>query len=315
MRGFLGFRPIEVADERRLCRWLETEVAPQDLEAAHLRIAVVDWCREQRLGPPTEARGERLIAAAIHSFEEGFFAKVSQSLGPETRARLDALVKCDSGDSDEGPENSRSTCARPKSDHGRAGLASVEVEVAKLTVIRDLALPDGLWAGISPRVLARYRARAATEAAGDLRRRTPAVRWTLLAAFCWQRRREITDGLVDLLIQVVHRIGLRAKQRVTARIEGVLRHCTDLEVQRNYVDSHGQSHVAFAFAYLLGFELMPRPRDIGAQMPPGGRSSYFGPPSGEILVEAHAAEVIRFLGSATLGSYPVLPRPSVREGL
>jgi TnpA family transposase len=48
-------------------------------------------------------------------------------------------------------------------------------------------------------------------------------------------------------------------------IEGVLRHCTDLEIQRNYVDSHGQSHVAFAFSYLLGFELMPRLKDIGAQ--------------------------------------------------
>jgi len=43
IRGYLGFRPIEVADERRLRRWLETEVAPRDLEPAHLRIAVADW--------------------------------------------------------------------------------------------------------------------------------------------------------------------------------------------------------------------------------------------------------------------------------
>jgi hypothetical protein len=56
VRGFLGFRPIEVADERRLCRWLETEVAPQDLEAAHLRIAVAEWCQEQRLEPPPTLR-------------------------------------------------------------------------------------------------------------------------------------------------------------------------------------------------------------------------------------------------------------------
>jgi len=32
VRGYLGFRTIKVADERRLCRWLETEVAPRDLE-------------------------------------------------------------------------------------------------------------------------------------------------------------------------------------------------------------------------------------------------------------------------------------------
>ncbi len=56
-----------------------------------------------------------------------------------------------------------------------------------------------------------------------------------------------------------------SSSEVAAMIEGVLRHCTDLEVQRNYVDSHGQSHVAFAFSYLLGFELMPRLKDIAAQ--------------------------------------------------
>lgn len=42
----------------------------------------------------------------------------------------------------------------------------------------------------------------------------------LLAALCWQRRRAIADGLVDLLIQVVHRIGLRAEQRVATELVG-----------------------------------------------------------------------------------------------
>lgn len=41
-------------------------------------------------------------------------------------------------------------------------------------------------------------------------------------------------------------------------IEEVLRHCTEMEVERQYVDSHGQSEVAFAFCRLLGFELLPR---------------------------------------------------------
>lgn len=48
-------------------------------------------------------------------------------------------------------------------------------------------------------------------------------------------------------------------------IEGVLRHCTDLEIRRQYVDSHGQSEVAFAFCKLLGFELAPRLKAIARQ--------------------------------------------------
>jgi hypothetical protein len=48
-------------------------------------------------------------------------------------------------------------------------------------------------------------------------------------------------------------------------IEGVLRHYTEMEVDRQYVDSHCQSVVAFAFTKLLGFQLLPRLKAIHAQ--------------------------------------------------
>ncbi|EHS51770.1 transposase Tn3 family protein [Rhizobium sp. PDO1-076] len=56
-----------------------------------------------------------------------------------------------------------------------------------------------------------------------------------------------------------------SSSEVSAMIEGVLRHCTDMEIQRHYVDSHGQSEVAFAFSHLLGFELGPRLKAIARQ--------------------------------------------------
>jgi len=48
-------------------------------------------------------------------------------------------------------------------------------------------------------------------------------------------------------------------------MEGVLRHCTDMAIERQYVDSHGQSEVAFAFSYILGFDLLPRFKAIAKQ--------------------------------------------------
>jgi TnpA family transposase len=56
-----------------------------------------------------------------------------------------------------------------------------------------------------------------------------------------------------------------SSSEVAAMIEGLLRHCTDMQVERNYVDSHGQSEVAFAFCKLLGFDLLPRLKGIHAQ--------------------------------------------------
>jgi TnpA family transposase len=55
-----------------------------------------------------------------------------------------------------------------------------------------------------------------------------------------------------------------SSSEVAAMIEGVLRHCTDAEIERNYVDTDGQSAVGFAFTYLLGFKLLPRLKQIGA---------------------------------------------------
>jgi len=56
-----------------------------------------------------------------------------------------------------------------------------------------------------------------------------------------------------------------SSSEAAAMIQGVLQHCTEMEVDRQYVDSHGQSAVAFAFCRLLGFDLMPRLKGISRQ--------------------------------------------------
>lgn len=56
-----------------------------------------------------------------------------------------------------------------------------------------------------------------------------------------------------------------SSSEVAAMIEGVLHHCTDMEIDRQYVDSHGQSEVAFAFCHLLGLQLLPRLKAIHKQ--------------------------------------------------
>ena len=69
-----------------------------------------------------------------------------------------------------------------------------------------------------------------------------------------------------------------SSSEVAAMIEGVLRHCTEMEVDRQYVDSHGQSTVAFAFCRLLGFELLPRLKRIHKQRlyrPEAGRAGDY----------------------------------------
>lgn len=59
-----------------------------------------------------------------------------------------------------------------------------------------------------------YRLRAGTESITELRNPPETVRYVLVTAFCYERRAEIIDGLADLLIQLVHKIGVRAEKQV-----------------------------------------------------------------------------------------------------
>lgn len=52
---------------------------------------------------------------------------------------------------------------------------------------------------------------------------------------------------------------------VPAMINGIISHCTEMSIEKSYVDTHGQSEVGFAFSKLLSFDLMPRLANLSTQ--------------------------------------------------
>jgi hypothetical protein len=95
-------------------------------------------------------------------------------------------------------------------DPGRVGIDTVFAEIAKLEQLRQLGLPPELFGNVAPKLLQQYRQRAAVENIYELRRHPAPLRHALIAAYCWLRAQEITDSLIELLLQVVHRIGATA---------------------------------------------------------------------------------------------------------
>jgi TnpA family transposase len=140
----------------------------------------------------------------MRTFEERFCATTVLSLSPATIERQDALISPEVSDTDAqaGIEESSSTLTTPlaalKADPGRIGLDSLQKEVAKLQLLRQLCLPDKLFERVSSKVLQTYRQRVAVEPPRELRRHPAPRRYTFLAAFCWLRSQEITDNLVEL---------------------------------------------------------------------------------------------------------------------
>jgi TnpA family transposase len=224
IRAWFGFRPFTSADGQALKAWLHQEVLPWTSPIQPLEDTGRDWCRDQHLEPPTTGRLRRLVRSAVQTYEHAFFDRIVRRLTPATQQRLDALLL--PAGAEEAPDTAAMDDEMPvptpfatlKTDPGPVGLASLLNELAKLRRLTALALPLDLFADVPSKRVQVYCARAATEPPREMRRHPAPVRYTFLAAFCWQRRRDIIDGLVDLLVLVIHRIGVRAERKVVQEL-------------------------------------------------------------------------------------------------
>jgi hypothetical protein len=214
VRKFFGFREATVEDAAALTNWLVESVLSQQRKLEALTLAVYDRCRTLHLEPPSTRRIERITRSALRTADELFFEATMAKLPSSTRIGLDTLLTTTFGNaSPQADTIGRSTLHQLKQGAGAVKLDSVFAELDKLQIIEELDLPNDLFANCSPKVLESYHQRIAVEGLHEVRRHPDAVRCTLLAAFCWQRRREIVDTLVDLLIDIVHRMKIKAERK------------------------------------------------------------------------------------------------------
>ena len=231
IRRLLDFRKSTVADAEQMQQWLIAEILPQEYQEERLREQVYAWFRRMHLEAPTPDRLARLLRSATHTFEQQFCDATLARLPEASQAALEALLLTESVASPKSSEGEKeeqeeiiekgteapgtqmtSTLEHIRQDPGRVGLATMLEEMAKLRRIRELMLPDNLFPGIARKVLMVYRNRASVEEPSRMMAHRPAKRLTYLAALCVMRAEEITDGLVDLLIQIVHKIDVRAEE-------------------------------------------------------------------------------------------------------
>jgi TnpA family transposase len=230
LRALFGFRQATVADAEELVAWLRNHIVAQTRDIGQLTAMLEERCRALAIEPPTLDRIERLVRAAVRAYEDCFAAAIHARLPEEVRARLDALLR-PSGALDEGEDVEPTAGARAvlnfvRGDPGRAGVNSVKRELERLTVIRAIALPAGLFDNVLPHEVELCRRRVAVQPPSDLRRLPEAARLTWLAAFAHLRGRALTDNLVELLVETVHAIGARAERRVEMKVINELKKVT-----------------------------------------------------------------------------------------
>ena len=205
----MGIRRFDVMGRSAFRTWVRKSLLPEAPDAPAQDTLIGDWFVRNRFERPSAGRLARLFGAAERVFERDLFQTVVSRLTPDHCARLERLLET---------AEATSRFSFIKSDPGAVSLKNVLKAIDRLSLLRDLALPEDLLCGLHPKLVERMRSRAGSEDVWEIRRHPRTTRLALLSFFCAPREAEIIDSLVDLLIGVTHKISARAEQKVVTEL-------------------------------------------------------------------------------------------------
>ncbi len=218
---WLGIRRMGKSDWEALAAWLRAELLPADLSLEQLTERTVGWLRVQRLDSPGVTRLEKLLRAQTHAFEAGLLTNIASHLTETSCTALDNLLGTPEAQSEAlgaAASEPANNFSHLRGDAGRVSLETLLQELGKLKLLRELELPTAALTALPPKWLQKFRQRASVETIWYLRRHPLHIRHGLMAAFCHERQHEIVDGLIDLLMQIIHKIDSRAEKKVESQL-------------------------------------------------------------------------------------------------
>lgn len=205
----LGFRRMQRADREALSFWIVDDLCPSGQSVGTMLEAVFLWCRDRNIYGPSAKELERLVRSQRQRYLDGWLHEVSAALHIETIALMvGSLTDADA------PTGFNAM----KADAGRATLDNILEVTGRLAFIRKLNLPRHMLANINQAWVEHIVRRVSGEKASEMRRHTEPRQLALYAVYLMERESTITDAMVELLVETVHKIGTRSKRKVVGDI-------------------------------------------------------------------------------------------------
>ncbi len=127
-----------------------------------------------------------------------------------------------------------------KADPERVGMDSLLKKIDKFSFMRLQHLGIETFASFNGEVLQRYRQRVNSETAREVKQHPDTIRYGLCAIFLYWRQWEIIDGLIELFIQIVHRLSVGAECTLV-KCDEVIKYATALNLKQGPAD---RGHIA-----------------------------------------------------------------------
>jgi len=214
IRNYLGFRRFGKEDVHKIKKWLIEIILPEGNQSIfYLQNKIYKHLNDNKIEPLSIERSKRHILSALNTFENNLFQKSTRLLTNNNKKSLLALIEIQEKQFAEDYY-----LRHLKQDAGNVSLESILEEIKKINRIREIGLSSSLFNGIPYRALEKYKTRIMTERPSEIRAHKDPIKYATLAIFCYVRSQEIMDNLVDLLIQVIHKIGTRSENKANKKL-------------------------------------------------------------------------------------------------
>jgi len=208
LRGALNFRKLSTQEKEDLIHFLVKQVLIEDHHPDFVRERLRNHLEGNHLAFPSKEEESEIIRSAQYAFERNFFCSIFQKLPTQFRTSVDKWFDL------HGSPDLKVGLTELKRSPGSIGVKSALEEAQKLKMILDFHIPERLTDQSAPKVLRKYYQRAVSQSIWEFKRQPEEIRYSLLALFLDVRRRIIIDDLIELLIQIIHKIKINSEKKV-----------------------------------------------------------------------------------------------------
>lgn len=214
VRELFGFVESSAADIKEISRSMTNDFPCDERES--LKGELYERFFQRKLEPPRKATIDRLLNSIMKRRENKFFKNIERAVSLSAKLDIDAFIVNSAKAENDGEENERDfiTFGDMRVITGSASVKAALSEARKLKTIRKIKLPNDFLKNVPQRLIIKYKRRVASEIITEIRRHPDHIKYALMTIFLWQKGRETADNLAEHLIQIIHKLGVRAEKKV-----------------------------------------------------------------------------------------------------
>jgi TnpA family transposase len=180
------------------------KIALEIINQDKVEAEIISLFKKHKIEKPADAVIKNLARESINKVETYLFKHISDTLDKNNSNHKDYIDKsllCLNNDFD------KTIISFLKQDSGKSNLDSISNEIKKLQTIAPLELDSSIIPDdISPNILKFYKRKIINDTPEQIRAKPEYIRYPLMVIFCYLKRQEVIDNLVDHLCNLVHKI-------------------------------------------------------------------------------------------------------------